>query len=254
MDYGLHDKTVLITGASGGIGRAIATGFAAEGAHLALCCFNASDEANDLAADLRARYGTKSTVSRLDLGRLDSARCALADALQLNERIDVLINNAVRFGARASSSDHFDDIAEDAWIRCIRDNVEGAIQLTRLVAPIMRKERWGRIVHVSSRAAAMGMAGNEYYGAAKMALVGFNRSLSFSLGKAGSILTNVVEPGFTRTERNRGQGERMEKAIVAMTPVARLLSAEDVALPIVYLGSAANTGITGQVIAVSGGL
>jgi len=254
MNLKLKGKTVLITGASGGLGKAIAKSYAKEGAHLALCCYEASAEVKTMAKKLEKKYKIKTIVSRYDLGRLDSAKNVIDKTLKLTGTVDVLINNAVRFGSRARQGAGFDSIDEIIWTRGIRDNIEGAIQMTRLVAPHMRKQKWGRIVHVSSRAAAMGMAGNEYYGASKMALVGLNRSLAYSLGRSGSILTNVVEPGFTRTHRNEGQGKRMEKAICEITPIGRLLNAKEVAKTVVYLGSSGNQGVTGQVLAISGGL
>ena len=88
------------------------------------------------------------------------------------------------------------------WLRALRANTEGALRLSRAVAPAMRARRWGRMVHISSSIAADGMAGAEYYGTAKAALHGFSRSAAFSLGRDGDILSNVVMAGLTRTETN----------------------------------------------------
>jgi 3-oxoacyl-[acyl-carrier protein] reductase len=117
----------------------------------------------------------------------------------------------------------------------------------------MRKRSWGRLVHVSSSVATDGMPGGEYYGAAKAALHGFSRSAAFGLGRDGDILSNVVSPGLTRTETNAEIVDEAGSHYAAQAALGRLLSADEVAVPIVYLASAANTGITGQIIAVNGG-
>jgi Dehydrogenases with different specificities (related to short-chain alcohol dehydrogenases) len=110
------------------------------------------------------------------------------------------------------------------------------------------------MVHISSSIATEGLAGAEYYGAAKAALHGFSRSAAFSLGRDGDILTNVVMPGLTRTETNAHIVDDGGEQYAALAPVGRLLTAEEIAGPVVFLASAANTGITGQVIAVNGGV
>jgi 3-oxoacyl-[acyl-carrier protein] reductase len=135
----------------------------------------------------------------------------------------------------------------------VRANTEGALRLSRAVAPVMRQRRWGRLVHISSSIAVDGMAGMEYYAAAKAALHGFSRSVAFSLGRDGDILSNVVVPGLTRTETNVAITDADGHHFAALAPIGRLLDAPEVAGPVVYLGSAANTGVTGQVVAVTGG-
>jgi NAD(P)-dependent dehydrogenase (short-subunit alcohol dehydrogenase family) len=117
----------------------------------------------------------------------------------------------------------------------------------------MRERRWGRLVHISSSVVTDGMPGGEYYAAAKAALHGFSRSAAFGLGRDGDILSNVVMPGLTRTETNAMITDAYGDHYSARTPIGRLLDADEVARPVVYLGSAANTGITGQAITVNGG-
>jgi 3-oxoacyl-[acyl-carrier protein] reductase len=145
-------------------------------------------------------------------------------------------------------------VPEADWLKVFWTNIEGALRLSRAVAPAMRARRWGRMVHISSTVAVDGMAGGEYYAAAKAALHGFSRSAAFGLGRDGDLLSNVVMPGLTRTETNTDFVTEAEAAHYgALTPLGRLLDAAEVAGPVVYLGSAANTGITGQVIPVNGG-
>jgi 3-oxoacyl-[acyl-carrier protein] reductase len=169
-------------------------------------------------------------------------------------RIDVLVNNAVLWGATSpDTTGLFEDAPDEAWLRVLRTNIEGALRLSRLVAPHMRSRGWGRLVHVSSSIAVDGMMGGEYYGAAKAALHGFSRSAAFSLGGSGDILSNVVVPGLTRTDTNAAIVDSVPPEYAQRHPIGRLLDADEVAGPIVYLGSAANTGITGQAILVNGG-
>jgi 3-oxoacyl-[acyl-carrier protein] reductase len=169
-------------------------------------------------------------------------------ALGTTGRVDVLVNNAVHWGSAAPRPDAtFETVPDDEWLHVLRDNIEGAIRLSRAVAPHLRAQRWGRLVHISSDLALGGAAGSEYYGAAKAALHGFSRSVAFGLGSSGDILSNVVVAGLTRTERN---AFIVDGAGPADNPLGRWLDAEEMAAPVVFLASAANTGITGQIVPV----
>ncbi|GIH93892.1 SDR family NAD(P)-dependent oxidoreductase [Planobispora siamensis] len=247
MDLGLKGRTVIVTGASGGIGREIVRGYAAEGAEVVLTYHSASEEAEKLAGDI----GGAALPYAMD--DPNSAAALVAAVLERTGRIDVLVNNAVRWGRMAGPETSFEDVADDEWLAMLRENAEGALRLSRLVTPVMRERGFGRLVHISSSIATDGMAGGEYYGAAKGALHGFSRSVAFSLGRDGDILSNVVMPGLTRTARNGAIVEAAGHIYSERAPIGRLLEASEVANAVVYLGSAANTGITGQVIAVTGG-
>ncbi|MEV0895994.1 SDR family oxidoreductase [Actinoplanes sp. NPDC049802] len=249
MDMGLNGRTVIVTGATGGLGEPIARRFAAEGADVAVTYHEAAEAAGKLAADLGGR------PFRYELGDPESARRLVDGVLAWTGRVDVLVNNAVRWGSAApDSAGGFENAPDDLWLRVLRDNIEGAVALSRLVTPHMRERRWGRLVHVSSSIATHGMAGGEYYGAAKAALHGFNRSAAFSLGRSGDILTNVVSPGLTRTRANTHITDTLPEGYTDTIPLTRLLTADEIAAPVVFLASAANTGVTGQVIAVDGGV
>lgn len=249
MDMGLEGRTVIVTGASGGLGRAIARGFAAEGADVVLTYSGSRAEAEKVAADLAGR----ALVARYDLSDDASAQALVTAVMDWTGRVDVLVNNAVVWGSVGSSAGPFEQVTDADWVAAMRANVEGVLRLSRAVAPVMRARGFGRLVHVSSTIAADGMAGGEYYGAAKAALHGFSRSAARSLGRDGDILSNVVLPGLTRTDTNPEVVEAFGGHFSALAAIGRLLDADEVAGAVVYLGSAANTGITGQAITVSGG-
>jgi 3-oxoacyl-[acyl-carrier protein] reductase len=250
MDLGIDGRTVIVTGASGGLGRCIARGFAAEGADVVLTYHSSRLDAEQLAKEI----GGQALVVPYELDDAETASALVESALQWTGRIDVLVNNAVHWGGDAPSPDRpFEAVPEADWLKVLRANTEGALRLSRAVAPVMRERRWGRMVHISSNIAADGMAGAEYYAAAKAALHGFSRSAAFGLGRDGDILSNVVMPGLTRTDTNTAITEAEGHHYSARAPLGRLLDAAEVAGPVVYLGSAANTGITGQVIPVTGG-
>lgn len=251
MDLGLNGRTVIVTGASGGIGREIARGYAAEGADVVLTYWNSRDDAEALAKEI----GERALVVPYELGDPASAEALLSATLEWTGQVDVLVNNALRVtGWRLSPDDSFEDTPDEEWLQVLRHNIEGYIGLSRLVSPVMRERRFGRLLHISSALVDEGRIGAEYYTAAKAALHGFSRSAAFSLGRDGDILSNVVMPGLTTTARNESRIEPMSHVYRDRAPIGRLLDASEVANAVVYLGSAANTGITGQVIAVTGGV
>ncbi|MCK9792188.1 SDR family oxidoreductase [Isoptericola sp. 4D.3] len=249
MELGLQGRTVVVTGASGGIGRHVAAQFGAEGADVVVTYRESKDDAARVAEEI----GERALVVRYDQTE-DGAAEGLRDAaLAWTGRIDVLVNNAVTWSPDAGGPQGFEHQPDDAWLEVVRGNVEGAVRLTRAVAPTMRAQRWGRLVHLSSTLVRDGEAGTEYYATAKSALHGFSRTVAFALGQDGDILSNVVLPALTRTVRNGTITDAFGDGYAGRSALGRLLDAPEVANAIVYLGSAANTGITGQEVAVTGG-
>lgn len=249
MDLGLTGRTVIVTGASGGIGRHIARGFAAEGSDVVITYRASRSDAEQVAKDI----GERTLLVEYDMADPAAPAELVKQVLAWTGRIDVLVNNAVSWGRQEAMAEHFEQNPEDQWVPVLRANIEGAVRLSRAAAPFMRERGWGRLVHISSSIAQDGMIGGEYYGMAKAALHGFSRSVAFGLGHDGDILSNVVMPGLTRTDTNVEIVETYGDRYKALTPIGRLLDATEIANAVVYLGSAANTGITGQVIRVTGG-
>lgn len=250
MKLGLAQRTVIVTGGSNGIGAATARAFGAEGAHVVVTYHHNLQSAKSVADDVRDAGGT-AQVSRYALEDAASARGLVEDALTHSGRVDVVVANAVRWWPRGT--DGFESVPEETAEGVVTSNLLGAVRLSRVVAPVMRRQDWGRMVLMSTNLAVDGLAGAEYYAAAKAGLHGLSRSLAWSLGPHG-VLVNVVMPGLTMTERNEANFPRTLKQMETdRTPMGRLVVPEDVADAVVFLCSEANRSITGEVISLTGG-
>jgi 3-oxoacyl-[acyl-carrier protein] reductase len=250
VQLGLDQRTVIVTGGSNGIGAAVARAFGAEGAHVVVAYHHNVENAQRVADDVCDAGGT-SQVSPYALEDAASARSLVQGALSHAGRVDVVVANAVRWWSR--SPDGFEGVPEEAAEAVVCANLLGAVRLSRAVAPVMRRQSWGRMVLMSTNLAVDGLAGAEYYTAAKAGLHGLNQSLAWSLGPAG-VLVNVVMPGLTMTDRNAANfPPSLKQTEIDRTPMGRLVVPEDVADAVVFLCSEANRGITGEVISVTGG-
>jgi 3-oxoacyl-[acyl-carrier protein] reductase len=249
MDLGIADRVALVTGSSRGIGRAIALQLASEGARVALTYRRDTCRAETTAAEIRAAGGTAIAVE-LDLGSPESIAAAVAAVHAAWRRIDILVNNAVDYGRRAYVP--FERVPPAEWHRLLRANIEGPYAAIQEVVPGMRRQQWGRIVSISSIAADDGAPGAAWYATAKSALHGLTRTLTKELGGCG-ILANVVMPGLTLTDSPDAVPAALREQYERASPIGRLLSAQEVAPMAVFLCSALNTGVTGQIFRVSGG-
>ncbi|WP_438029352.1 SDR family NAD(P)-dependent oxidoreductase [Sorangium sp. So ce233] len=253
MDLGLKDRVALVTGSSQGIGRATAELLGREGARVVVTYRNHRDKADAVAAKIREEGGDALVVF-FDLASDDSIHAAARAAIERWGHIDILVNNAVEWGARApGTATLFEARPSDEWRTVLRANIEGAYAAIQAVVPSMRERRWGRIVNVSSGLAVNGMHGSAAYSAAKSALHGITRTLYKELAPAG-ILTNVVMAGLTLTENARANiPEAMREQIAQTSPIKRLPEPHEVATTIAFLASAANTTLNGEILLSSGG-
>jgi len=255
VDLGLKDHTVLVTGASSGIGRATAIAFGGEGANVALT-YRANRSGAKETAERVGAVGGEAMVVPLDLAEEGSIRAAVDAVVGRWGGIDVLVANAVEWGAPAPpwNPPLFEELPSEQWQRMLRTSVDGAFHTVQAVLPSMRERGWGRIVMLSSGSVEYGMPGGGAYGAAKAALHGLGRSLARELGPGG-ILVNVVMPGLVVTERNlKAIPEQVRDTVATESPSGRLSVPEDVAAAIVFLASKANGNTTGEILRVAGGM
>lgn len=252
MDSGLAGRTVLVTGATRGIGNASARAFAAEGARVAIGYGNDAAAAEALAGELGAA-DDRALAVRYRIGEPGSPERAVAEVGERWGPVDVLVANAMMPGALRPGGARFEDHDPALWASFVEENTVGTLRTVQLVLPAMRDRGWGRIVLVSSVVSRLGKPGREFYGTVKSGLHGFVRSLVWDLQGTG-VLVNVVSPGLTLTADVRAAlpAARRESEEAA-TPSGVLSSPEDVAAAVLFLGSAANGNVTGEELAVSGG-
>jgi len=246
VETGLTKRVAFVSGGSGAIGRTIALGLATEGAAVAVAWHSGEDRAGDV-VDAIVRAGGRAHAVHLDQRDPESARAALDEVDQTLGDVSVLVANAVDWPSR--------DLEEiEALAASLTANTVGTAALIDAALPGMRALEWGRIVVVSTDIVEQPMAGPLAYATAKGALETAARVLAVREARHG-ILTNVVRPGFALTERaltSAFLGPAVEKE-AGHTPTGRICTPEDVASAVIYLGSAANGHINGQVLSVAGG-
>ena len=247
MDTGIENRVAVVTGGSGAIGGAIARGLADEGATVIITYHSDEAGANAVVAKIAERGGR---AAAMPLDQSDPAAVA-ASASGIRAEwgdVGILVANAVEWPDRTA-----DELASLA--RSLDVNLLGTVRVVDAVLPGMRAAGWGRIVLVSTDIVEQPMAGSLSYPVAKGALETASRVLAVREAAAG-ILTNVVRPGFTLTDRaleSPFMGQRVVDAEAARTPTGRICTPEDVASAVLYLASAANGHVNGQVLSVAGG-
>lgn len=238
-------RRVLVTGASRGIGRAIALALARDGFDLALNYFRSKAEAESAAAEIEA-LGQQAIPLCFDVADRDA--CAQAISADIEAR-------GAYWGAVSNAGIHsdapFPGLSGDAWDRVIRTNLDGFFNaLQPVVMPMVRSRRGGRIVTISSLAGLAGNRGQVNYSASKAGLIGATKSLAQELAKR-AITVNCIAPGWIQTEMLEGADL---DALAGMVPLRRLGTPEDVASAVSFLMSPGASYITGQVISVNGGI
>ena len=242
----LTDKVALVTGASRGLGKAIALALAQEGAAVAAVA-RSEDALKETLEAIRAAGGTAEPFA-LDVSDETAVEATVDKITTRFQHVDVLVNNAgvTRDGLlmRMKSED---------WDAVLNTNLKGAFNLTKHVGRMMVKQRAGRIVNISSVIGLMGNAGQANYAASKAGLIGFSKSVAREFASRG-ITCNVICPGFIETDMTRGLGEDLRKKLLERIPLQRLGQPEDVAGVAAFLCSPAANYITGQILTVDGGM
>ena len=240
-------KTAVVTGGSRGLGRAVCLELAAGGANVVLCYAGNENAANETAAACEA-LGAKVLAVRCDVADSAQVKALMDEALKAFGRIDILVNNAgiSRDGLLMMMKEtDFDDV--------INTNLKGAFLCMKAVARTMMKQRYGRIVNLSSVVGLRGNAGQVNYAASKAGVIGMTKSLAKELASRG-VTVNAVAPGFMETDMTAAMPEAAKTATLTAIPMGRMGAAEDVAKAVAFLASKEAGYITGQVLAVDGGM
>jgi 3-oxoacyl-[acyl-carrier protein] reductase len=242
----MSKRTAFITGASRGIGKACAETLSAAGYRVALAARSA-DKLQEVASEISSRGG-EAVVVELDLANREMIVEALAKVAKEFGRIDILVNNAGvtkdGLAVRMKAAD---------WSTVLETNLSAAFYVIQQVLPGMMRERWGRIVNISSVVGEMGNPGQANYVASKAGLIGLTKSITQELGTR-NITVNAVAPGFIETDMTHGLTPELKQKMIDNTPLRRMGTASDVAAAVKFLVSDEAAFITGHVLDVNGGI
>ncbi|GAA4148517.1 3-oxoacyl-[acyl-carrier-protein] reductase [Sphingobacterium kyonggiense] len=243
----LAGKTALITGASKGIGRKIAEVFAQQGANVAFTYLSSVEKGQALENELQ-EFGTKVKGYRSDASKFDEADKLINDIVADFGTLDIVVNNA-----GITKDGLLMRMTEENWDDVININLKSVFNVSKAASKVMMKNRKGSIINMSSVVGVQGNAGQANYAASKAGIIGFSKSLAKELGSR-NIRTNVVAPGFIRTEMTDVLDPKVVEGWEAAIPLKRAGEPEDVANTCLFLASDLSAYITGQVIPVCGGM
>jgi 3-oxoacyl-[acyl-carrier protein] reductase len=242
----LKDKVAIITGASRGIGRAMAAKMAACGAKVVVSARSA-EALESLVSEIAAGGGEAVSVPT-DIASADDVERLFDTAIEKFGRVDILVNNA------GITRDNLLVRMKDAdWDAVLDTNLKGAFLCTRAAAKIMGKQRIGRIINISSVVGEMGNAGQANYCASKAGLIGLTKSVARELAKR-NVTVNAVTPGFIVTDMTDVLSDKVKESLLGQIPLGRFGEADDIVAAVMFLASDQAGYITGQVLGVNGGM
>jgi 3-oxoacyl-[acyl-carrier protein] reductase len=241
----LSGRVAIVTGASRGIGRAIAARLASQGATVLAAA--RGDNAKAAAEEIQAGGGKAEAIA-LDVTDSAAAEAAVASAIERHGRIDILVNNA-----GITRDQLMLRLKRDDWDVVLATNLTSAYTLTQAVLKPMIRQRSGRIVCISSVVGQSGNAGQANYAASKAGLIGFAKSVALEVASR-NITVNVVAPGMIATDMTGALPEKTREALIGRIPLGRLGGPDDIAAAVCFLASDEAAYITGQVLAVNGGM
>ncbi|APG25636.1 3-oxoacyl-[acyl-carrier-protein] reductase [Syntrophotalea acetylenica] len=240
------DKVAIVTGASRGIGRAIAVAMAASGVKVVVTARSA-DALQSLVLEIQAAGGQALSVPS-DIASSADVERLFETALENFGRVDILVNNA-----GITRDTLLVRMKDEDWDAVLDTNLKGPFLCTRAAARIMGKQRSGRIVNISSVVGEMGNAGQANYCASKAGLIGLTKSVARELAKR-NVTVNAVTPGFIVTDMTEVLSDKIKENLLGQIPVGRFGEAEDIVAAVMFLASDQAGYITGQVLGVNGGM
>jgi 3-oxoacyl-[acyl-carrier protein] reductase len=243
----LKDRVAIVTGASRGIGRAIALELARCGASVVVN-YNANAEAASEVVDAIQAQGGQAVAVQADVGDLSQASRLIKTTIDTHGRIDILVNNA------GTTRDQVIMLMkEEDWDLVLRTNLKGVFNCCKAAARQMMRQRSGRIINISSVSGIAGQGGQTNYAASKAGIIGLTKSLAKELGPR-SVTVNAVAPGFCVTDLTADLPEDLKQQAIQTTPLRRMGQPEEIAHAVAFLASDLASFITGEVLTVDGGL
>ncbi len=244
---GLEGKIAVVTGASRGIGRGIALRLAQEGCKVVVNYNRSAEAAQEVVRTIREQGGEAIAI-QADVSDYQQAQRLIKEALKAFGRVDILVNNA------GTTRDQLLLLMKEAdWDLVINTNLKSCFNVTKAALRSMMKQRYGRIINITSVVGLAGQAGQSNYAASKAGIIGFTKSLAKEIGSR-NITVNAVAPGYIPTDLTNVLPEEMIKEMIALTPLGRAGTVEDVAAAVAFLASDDASFITGHVLTVDGGL
>ncbi|RUL55837.1 3-oxoacyl-[acyl-carrier-protein] reductase [Lysinibacillus antri] len=243
----LDGKTAVVTGASRGIGRAIALQLAIEGANVVVNYSGSEKKALEVVEEIKS-LGSNAIAVQANVSDSDSVQNLMSAALEQFGTIDILVNNA-----GITRDNLLMRMKEDEWDEVINTNLKGVFLCTKAVTRQMMKQRAGRIINISSIVGTIGNAGQANYVAAKAGVIGLTKTTARELASR-NILVNAIAPGFITTEMTDALPEDIKNAMLTQIPLASLGQPEHIAKAVIFLASDDSSYMTGQTLHIDGGM
>lgn len=243
----LKDKVALITGASRGIGRAIALKFAQNGANVIINYSSSQSQSEELKEEIE-KIGTKAMIIKCDVSNADEVSQMFSQVEKEFGRLDILVNNA-----GITKDGLILRMNEEDFDKVIAINLKGAFLCARAAAKMMVKQRSGNIINISSVVGIAGNIGQANYAASKAGIIGLTKSLAKELASR-NIRVNAIAPGFIKTDMTEVLSDKVKEVMLSSIPLGRFGEADEVANVALFLASNLSSYITGQVIVVDGGM